>query len=384
MDSNFNNENVPWEFSLDIDDSDLCLIPQTKLLTEKVFILDSEGALMSTQEYMQKVVKDVGEDEDFNCGAWVNETNYVIAHGGTIPGTIHYKVIGKGGNGKDITVGAAMILVNVFVFTPKPSKHYLNITKKNVVMFSDEEENPFGGRRQNLRGMNRDDPLRNLGMKIEIPKFMGKARPDDFIDWLSTVERIFDLRDILEKLKVKLVAIKLRKSASLWWEHVKNQRAGDGKSKVETWDKMKKLLRAKFLPINHRQEAFLEYHNFSQRTSSFIEDFIAEFDQLRMRCAVVEEEEHVIARYMGLGHLARECPNKQIVTILDDVPPVHDTEYDDEVVTETAELVYADQGEALVTQRVLNVDMMKTSDDSSWLRNNIFRTKCTKKGKFVP
>ncbi|GJR76163.1 retrovirus-related pol polyprotein from transposon TNT 1-94 [Tanacetum coccineum] len=30
-------------------------------------------------------------------------------------------------------VGAAMILANVSVFTPKPSKHYLNITKRNVV-----------------------------------------------------------------------------------------------------------------------------------------------------------------------------------------------------------------------------------------------------------
>ncbi|GJV82659.1 reverse transcriptase domain-containing protein [Tanacetum coccineum] len=163
----------------------------------------------------------------------------------------------------------------------------------------EEEENPFGWRRQNLHGMNQDDPLRNLGMKIEIPKFVGKAHPDDFIDRLSTVERIFNLWDISEKLKVKLVAIKLRKSASLWWEHVKNQRVGDGESKVEICDKMKKLLRVKFLLINHRQEAFLEYHIFSQRTSYSVEDFIAEFDQLRMRCAVEEEEEQVIIRFLG-------------------------------------------------------------------------------------
>ncbi|GJV09115.1 GPCR kinase, partial [Tanacetum coccineum] len=31
---------------------------------------------------------------------------------GTIPGTIHYKVISDGGYGKDITVGAALILAN--------------------------------------------------------------------------------------------------------------------------------------------------------------------------------------------------------------------------------------------------------------------------------
>ncbi|GJW89563.1 transposase, MuDR, MULE transposase domain protein [Tanacetum coccineum] len=40
---------------------------------------------------------------------------------GTIPGTINYKVLDVGGYGKDITVGAAMILANVSVFTPKPS-----------------------------------------------------------------------------------------------------------------------------------------------------------------------------------------------------------------------------------------------------------------------
>ncbi|GKC80149.1 GPCR kinase, partial [Tanacetum coccineum] len=46
---------------------------------------------------------------------------------GTIPGTIHHKVINEGGYRKDITVGVALILVNVSVFSPKPSMHYLNI-----------------------------------------------------------------------------------------------------------------------------------------------------------------------------------------------------------------------------------------------------------------
>ncbi|GKA07408.1 hypothetical protein Tco_0686632 [Tanacetum coccineum] len=237
MDSNFTNENDPWEYSLDIDDSDLhlthvlrssssarvepspytpnpvriipgpagtvqlssstCfepssstpnpvriipgpagLVQQAKQLKEKVIILDPDGAVMSTQEYMQKVVEDVGEDDDFNSGAWISATNYVISTGdtvtgclgdinnflkkgkleqvvaivkscspnalgdlnvtmkdlsGTVRGTVHYKVLDVGSYGKDITVGAAMILANVSVFTPKPSEHYLNITKKNVV-----------------------------------------------------------------------------------------------------------------------------------------------------------------------------------------------------------------------------------------------------------
>ncbi|GKF20131.1 transposase, MuDR, MULE transposase domain protein, partial [Tanacetum coccineum] len=52
---------------------------------------------------------------------------------GTIPGKIHYKVLDVGSYEKDIRVGTAMTLANVLVFTPKPSKHYINITKRNVV-----------------------------------------------------------------------------------------------------------------------------------------------------------------------------------------------------------------------------------------------------------
>nr|GEU95495.1 hypothetical protein [Tanacetum cinerariifolium] len=99
------------------------LVQQARLLKEKVFILDPDGALMSRQQYMDKVVEDVGDDNDFKSAACVS----------TIPGTIHHKFIGKGGYGKDIIVGAAMMLTNVSVFSPNPSKHYLNITMRNVV-----------------------------------------------------------------------------------------------------------------------------------------------------------------------------------------------------------------------------------------------------------
>nr|GFA53848.1 transposase, MuDR, MULE transposase domain protein [Tanacetum cinerariifolium] len=37
---------------------------------------------------MQKVVEDVSEDSDFNCGEWVSAANYVIAFGGTVTGCL--------------------------------------------------------------------------------------------------------------------------------------------------------------------------------------------------------------------------------------------------------------------------------------------------------
>ncbi|GJS52933.1 hypothetical protein Tco_0626295 [Tanacetum coccineum] len=53
---------------------------------------------------------------------------------GTIFGTIHYKVLIEERLAKAFTVGEALILHTVSVFSPKQSTHhYLNITKKNIV-----------------------------------------------------------------------------------------------------------------------------------------------------------------------------------------------------------------------------------------------------------
>ncbi|KAD3337158.1 hypothetical protein E3N88_32678 [Mikania micrantha] len=72
-----------------------------------------------------------------------------------------------------------------------------------------ERHNPFG--RPNPRRVGKEpDYLRSMGVKIDIPEFDGRSQPDEFIDWLQTVERIFDLREIPDKYKVKLVAIKLQ------------------------------------------------------------------------------------------------------------------------------------------------------------------------------
>ncbi|GKD59438.1 hypothetical protein Tco_1296947, partial [Tanacetum coccineum] len=77
----------------------------------------------------------------------------------------------------------------------------------------------------------------------------------------------------------------------------------------------------------------------------------------------------------GIGHLKRDCPNKQVLTLIDEVDPLYDTE--DEAETE---VVYPDRGELLVTRRLLNTAVLDQDDDTTWLRTNIFRTQCTAKG----
>ncbi|GKA16003.1 copia protein, partial [Tanacetum coccineum] len=131
-----------------------------------------------TQEYIRKFnFDDVSEDDDFQSGPWVKELKFmndreVIRGGcfgdiesylkkckleivvaiinsckpnvlgnmnvtlkdpsGTTSDTIHYKVLSsEDGYSKDIKVGYALILRNVFVFCDKSKNYALNITIKN-------------------------------------------------------------------------------------------------------------------------------------------------------------------------------------------------------------------------------------------------------------
>ncbi|GJX71557.1 hypothetical protein Tco_0308728 [Tanacetum coccineum] len=45
-----------------------------------------EESVMSTQEYIRKVIEDVGEDDDFTCAPWLSAIDYVNVDGGVVTG----------------------------------------------------------------------------------------------------------------------------------------------------------------------------------------------------------------------------------------------------------------------------------------------------------
>ena len=60
-----------------------------------------------------------------------------------------------------------------------------------------------------------EDPKPTHNFRVKIPKFEGKLDPDEFLEQMHMVEHIFEYKDVLEDKKVKLVALGLRKYASL-------------------------------------------------------------------------------------------------------------------------------------------------------------------------
>jgi len=58
-------------------------------------------------------------------------------------------------------------------------------------------------------------PTNSNDFRVKVAEFAGKLDPDEILEWLHTVERIFEYKEVPEDKKVKLVALRLCKYASL-------------------------------------------------------------------------------------------------------------------------------------------------------------------------
>ncbi len=97
---------------------------------------------------------------------------------------------------------------------------------------SDDDENhyfnPFGRSSRVQRApvqeqqhvQAKEEPKWEMNFKVELPEFHGNLNPDEFMDRIHTVERVFDHHEGPDSRKVKLVAVRLRGRASAWWEQL--------------------------------------------------------------------------------------------------------------------------------------------------------------------
>ena len=134
--------------------------------------------------------------------------------------------------------------------------------------------------------------------RVKIPEFEGELDPDEFLEWTHMVERVFDYKDVPGDKKVKLVALRLRKYASLWWTKLFVNRVTCRKSKIRTWDKMKAKFKSRFLPPIYIQDSYLQFHALTQGGLN-VEEYTIEFEKLMIKSDIKESEEKTIVRYLG-------------------------------------------------------------------------------------
>ena len=64
----------------------------------------------------------------------------------------------------------------------------------------------------------------------------------------------------------------------------------NNKKKIETWEKMKKELKRKYLPFHYCQDIFLKIQNLKQQNLT-VEEYSAEFENLMIKGDLQEAEE---------------------------------------------------------------------------------------------
>jgi hypothetical protein len=89
------------------------------------------------------------------------------------------------------------------------------------------------------------------GLRVEIFDFSGSLKPEEFLDWMHTVEEIFELKEIPLKKRVTLVTIRYRERAATWWKNFKYHRYLDNLPPLHDRDKLKREMNLEFLPLNY-------------------------------------------------------------------------------------------------------------------------------------
>ncbi|XP_074287879.1 uncharacterized protein LOC141613044 [Silene latifolia] len=202
----------------------------------------------------------------------------------------------------------------------------LKYMMKNLPIGRGRERSPS---RSRSRGSYSDDAVSkskkenknddDRGLKLDIPDFNGDLDPEKFLDWIRQAERVFEYKEYDEHKQFKVAILKLTKYASLWYENLKKQRKRDKKSKIDTWEKLKKHLMRRFLPRDYEQENYLKLQSLSQENLS-VAEYIKEFERMMIVCDLEEKEELRVVRFIkGLIPSLASRVEVQIYNGFDDV-----------------------------------------------------------------
>ncbi|XP_025791789.1 uncharacterized protein LOC112872970, partial [Panicum hallii] len=150
-------------------------------------------------------------------------------------------------------------------------------------------------RRRHHERRHNDDGLGKV--KVSIPPFSGKENADDYFEWETKVEQLFDLYEYPAEKKAKLAAIEFKGYAITWWNQVRTEYQRVGHDRI-TWEDMKREMRRRFVPAYYSRDLHLKLKRLVQGTRS-VDEYFQELEMCLLRTGITEDEESTMARFLG-------------------------------------------------------------------------------------
>lgn len=156
--------------------------------------------------------------------------------------------------------------------------------------------------------------FRNI--KLDAPTFDGCLDPSAFNQWVRDMDRFFAWYGVPEDRRVQFASLKLTGTAQLFWESVEDLIERRHAPPVGSWDEMKRRLQEKYLSQSYRGNLLDQWNALTQGNRPMTE-YVAQFDEFRMKCQVVEDEVMTLSRFrQGLrDELRRELVLRGVTTL---------------------------------------------------------------------
>ncbi|KAK6933370.1 Zinc finger, CCHC-type [Dillenia turbinata] len=258
--------------------------------------------------------------------------------------------------------------------------------KENASLIDNEDLNPFASA-HSLGDSNSDSSGHHTGrknynrhqrleVKVDIPEFEGKLEPDEFLDWLRTVERVFEFKDHPEDHKTIEFELLLLKCDVVEPEEQTIARyLGGLKEEIGNIVRLQPYylfndVRKLAVIVEKQQKVALKSgfksaqrgssykgsssspsprHNASKSSSSS-KTFANSTDGKESRYSNTNSRKKCF-KCQGYGHIAAECPNRKAFTIVEEI----EEENVDSQNSEEEDVTYADHGDLLVVRRSLGI-----------------------------
>nr|GFD13647.1 zinc finger, CCHC-type, retrotransposon Gag domain protein [Tanacetum cinerariifolium] len=110
--------------------------------------------------------------------------------------------------------------------------------------------------------------------------FEKATAPVDAENWISHMEKIFDVMGCEDAFKTRLVVYKFEGNALAWWKAYKQAKGGDAWLITVTWAEFKMLFFLQFFPRAEQEHLKREYHSICQMNTETSTEFMQHFLRL--------------------------------------------------------------------------------------------------------